>query len=301
MKKFFIVCMCICLTASMTACSKGKASNSTTTAQQASDTESDASTDSSEDSTLALDDTKREVATKDNLTVKYGKIYDVYDGNEKDDSNNILIIQVQLDDASSEDIVLEQNFLNLEDLVKNQDCSSYDEIQYVGKVRNTENKLENIITFTADKNCMNQISTAAITVEEYKDNVKDLWTAELPIEVLQEDDSSDGSTGSTSSTTSNGTSTSAASSKTSTSSNATSSQSTSSTRIATTQSTTATQTTEATMATTEATTEATTQSTTATEATTQPYIASTSTVIPSTTSSAASSPTFNTADQSIQQ
>lgn len=185
MRKFLlIVCSCICIMG-VTACSGGN-KEETKTVQDTSDEVSDLAVDEEEDaegSTLALSDTTREIATKDNLELKYGEIYDVYDGNaNEEDKSNILILQVLLPEALEREIVLEQNFLNVEDLVKNQNCSVYDQIEYVAKVRNGENKIENVMSFVLDKNCMNQISTAAITVEEYEQNVKDLWVAELPIE-----------------------------------------------------------------------------------------------------------------------
>lgn len=195
MRKFLlIVCSCICIMG-VTACSGGN-KEEIATVQDTSDEASSSTVDNEEEkadgSTLALSDTTREIATKDNLVLKYGEIYDVYDGNgNQEDKSNILILQVFLSEAQDREIVLEQNFLNVEDLVKNQSCSAYDQIEYVAKVRNGENKIENVISFVLDKNCINQISTAAITVEEYEQNVKDLWVAELPIESFDSSETTD--------------------------------------------------------------------------------------------------------------
>ncbi len=195
MKKILpILCICICIVG-ISACSKSsKSMNGSSWQEEKENTdEKDLDTEEKEEtnansSTLALNDTTRELATKDNLELRYGVFYDVYDGNESDE-NNILILQVLLSEAQEKEVVLEQNFLNVEDLIKNQNCSAYDQIEYIAKVKNKENKMENVISFLMDKNCINQISTAAITVEEYEQNVKDLWVAELPIETLYENES----------------------------------------------------------------------------------------------------------------
>lgn len=192
MKKLLsVLCIFICIMA-MTACSgNGK---STTDSSWQEEKEGDLDKEKKEESnangsTLALDDTTREIATKDNLKLKYGVFYDVYDGNKnEDDKNNILILQVLLSEAQDREIVLEQNFLNVEDLIKNQNCSVYDQIEYVAKIKNKDNKKEDVISFLLDKNCINLISTAAITVEEYEQNVKELWVAQLPIEILDENE-----------------------------------------------------------------------------------------------------------------
>lgn len=197
MKKLLsVLCICICIMG-MTACSgNGKSTTDSSWQEEKEDTNGkDLDKEEKEESntngsTLALDDTTRELATKDNLKLKYGVFYDVYDGNKnEDDKNNILILQVLLSEAQDREIVLEQNFLNVEDLIKNQNCSVYDQIEYVAKIKNKDNKKEDVISFLLDKNCINLISTAAITVEEYEQNVKELWVAQLPIETLDENGS----------------------------------------------------------------------------------------------------------------
>lgn len=194
MKKLLsVLCICICIMG-MTACSgNGKSTTDSSWQEEKEDINGkDLDKDEKEESningsTLALDDTTRELATKDNLKLKYGVFYDVYDGNKnEDDKNNILILQVLLSEAQDREIILEQNFLNIEDLIKNQNCSVYDQIEYVAKIKNKDNKKEDVISFLLDKNCINLISTAAIIVEEYEQNVKELWVAQLPIETLVE-------------------------------------------------------------------------------------------------------------------
>ena len=174
----------------ITACSKNDNSATDSSWQEEKDLDTEDKGETNADgSTLALDDTTRELATKDNLKLKYGVFYDVYDGNKNEDNKtNILILQVLLSEAQDREIVLEQNFLNIDDLIKNQNCSVYDQIEYVAKIKNKDNKKEDVMSFLLDKNCINLISTAAITVEEYEQNVKELWIAQLPIETLDENE-----------------------------------------------------------------------------------------------------------------
>lgn len=191
MKKLLpALCICICIMG-MTACLKKDNSEIDSSWQKEKNSDIEDKEETNVDgSTLALDDTTRELATKDNLKLKYGVFYDVYDGNKNENNkNNILILQVLLSEAQDREIVLEQNFLNIEDLIKNQNCSVYDQIEYVAKIKNKDNKKEDVISFLVDKNCINLISTAAITVEEYEQNVKELWIAQLPIETLDENES----------------------------------------------------------------------------------------------------------------
>ena len=97
------------------------------------------------------------------LTVPFGEVLDV---NETGDT---LIIKIKITSSFNNHATISQNFQNLEDLIINQGCSKYSEIQYWAVADMTDGSESKVMSFTAPESTIKEIKDGSIDVIAYLD------------------------------------------------------------------------------------------------------------------------------------
>lgn len=108
-----------------------------------------------------------EVTVTTAKTLKYSIPHgEVLDENVTGDT---LIIKAKITPSFNNHSTISQNFFNLEDLIKNQGCSKYDEIQYWAVADMTDGSESKVISFTAPKSTIDGIKDGSIEAIAYLD------------------------------------------------------------------------------------------------------------------------------------
>lgn len=98
-----------------------------------------------------------------NLTVPFGEVLDV------NETGDILVIKTKITPSFSNHATISQNFQNLEDLIVNQGCSKYNEIQYWAVADMSDGSESKVVAFTAPKSTIDGIKDGSISVISYLD------------------------------------------------------------------------------------------------------------------------------------
>ena len=89
---------------------------------------------------------------------------------------NVIVIKAKISPSYSNKATIDQNYFNIEDFVKNQNGSQFDEIQYWAVADMTDGSESKVISFTVNKDMINSILTDKYFVPiSYGDYVEDLW------------------------------------------------------------------------------------------------------------------------------
>ena len=97
-----------------------------------------------------------------------------YDDNAKC-IKNAMIVQYEIEENLTNKLTIDQNYYNVEKIVKNSNLDNIDEIQYwaTGKLSNGyEGK---IISFTVPKDLFEKIKNDSIVPIDYNKHVQELW------------------------------------------------------------------------------------------------------------------------------
>lgn len=102
-------------------------------------------------------------SSEPSLIVPHGKVLDV------NVTGNILVVKAKITPSFNNHSTISQNFFNLEDLIKNQGCSKYDEIQYWAVADMTDGSESKVISFTVPKSTIDGINDGSIEAIAYLD------------------------------------------------------------------------------------------------------------------------------------
>lgn len=97
------------------------------------------------------------------LTVPHGEVLDVHE------TGDTLIIKTKITPKADNHKTISQNFQNLEDLIINQGCSKYSEIQYWAVADMTDGSESKVVSFTAPESTIKGIKDGSIDVIAYLD------------------------------------------------------------------------------------------------------------------------------------
>lgn len=117
---------------------------------------------------------EREIAkNNDEYKLEFG---DLLEATENDiDGKRTLIVKAKITDKGSISKTIDQNYYNIEDLINNQGCESFDEIQYWA-VADMSNGSENkVLSFTVNNKTIDKIASGSIPANTIGDYVDDLW------------------------------------------------------------------------------------------------------------------------------
>lgn len=111
--------------------------------------------------------------TRDIYSLEYGELLDV---NKKGGADfKTLVIKAKIKPNLTNKLTIQQNFHNIEDIVKNKDGDKYNAIDYWAVADMTDGSEGKVISFTVSKEMIQDIINDRIFVTQYKDYVDDLW------------------------------------------------------------------------------------------------------------------------------
>lgn len=104
------------------------------------------------------------------VTIKHGELLSV----TSMDSNGI-VIKVKIAPSFSNKATIDQNYFNIEDIIKEQDGSQYDIIDYWAVADMKDGSESKVMSFTVNKELIEQIAAGNVVANQYGDYVDDLY------------------------------------------------------------------------------------------------------------------------------
>lgn len=95
-----------------------------------------------------------------------------------DDTKKSCIIKAKIEPSYSNKATIHQNFYNVEDFIKNQNGNKYNEIQYWAVADMQSGEESKVISFTLDKNTINDLYNNKIVANMLDDYLTDYWIAD---------------------------------------------------------------------------------------------------------------------------
>lgn len=109
-----------------------------------------------------------------NVTETPNYLFDEYD-NLVGKEDNIVVIKAKIAPSYNNKATIKQNYLNIEDLIKNQGFDKFNELQYWAVADMTDGSESKVFSCTVSKGLINSIKEGNISVERYEAMVNDLW------------------------------------------------------------------------------------------------------------------------------
>ena len=103
----------------------------------------------------------------ENFTLRHGELLSATQ------NGNILIIKAKIESNLTN--LIDQNYYNVGDLIKNQSADAYEEIQYWAVADMTDGSESKVISFTLSKYLIVNVKTMEVLENELGDYVEDLW------------------------------------------------------------------------------------------------------------------------------
>lgn len=137
----------------------------------------------SEDADASVDEAaSKEVTTNNELdtsssntpsSLKYGKLLDANPNGGAD--GNTLVIKAKIEPNLTNDLTISQNYHNIIDLILEQDCVTYDSIDYWAVADMADGSEGKVISFLVNSECINGIKNETIVAITLEQHLQDLW------------------------------------------------------------------------------------------------------------------------------
>ena len=172
MKRIIALLVIAVLTFGVVGCSRSHdANDSASTAASDSSSQAEGSSDSteSEDVIELTDITTGDVTKIDASAIPYGEVV------EAKTNDGALIIEMKVDAQASDKMTVDQNYYNVEGLVKRAGGDQYDEIQYWAIADTTDGDDTKIISFTVPSDLIQSIADGKVPTNRLGSYVDDLY------------------------------------------------------------------------------------------------------------------------------
>lgn len=91
------------------------------------------------------------------------------------DGKNVIVVKAKITSSLTNKMTIDQNYHNVEDLIKNQGCDKFDEIQYWAVADMADGSEGKVISFTVDSDLIQKIKSSAVVAIQMGDYVSDLY------------------------------------------------------------------------------------------------------------------------------
>lgn len=118
--------------------------------------------------------TETEPPEANGYTVPHGTVLSAI-SNEIDEKN-VFVVKVKIKSSYSNKTTIDQNYYNIENLVKTQECDKFDEIQYWAVADMTDGSESKVISFTLDSDAIQGVKNGTVFAANMEDHIYDLWT-----------------------------------------------------------------------------------------------------------------------------
>lgn len=106
-------------------------------------------------------------------TLMFGELLSVIENNI--DGKNVLVVKAKITSSLTNTLTIDQNYHNVEDLIENQGCDQYDEIQYWAVADMTDDSERKVISFKVGSDLIQQIKNNTVSAPKLGDYVSDLY------------------------------------------------------------------------------------------------------------------------------
>lgn len=104
------------------------------------------------------------------LELQFGELLSFIDNNE-----GIAIIKAKIKPSYNNEATINQNYFNIEHLIKDNDFTKYNEIQYWAVADMNDGSESKVVSFTINKDLIDRISNDNIVANELDNYLDDLW------------------------------------------------------------------------------------------------------------------------------
>lgn len=126
-------------------------------------------------STSDLENTVTSNSDNTEVTLLHGELVNFMDDTNVDTNKYYCVIKAKIESSYSNKATIDQNFYNVEDFIKNQNGTKYDEIQYWAVADMSSGEEAKVISFTLDKDIINKIYNTEIPLNQLQDYLSDIW------------------------------------------------------------------------------------------------------------------------------
>lgn len=91
------------------------------------------------------------------------------------DGRRVLVIKAKISSSYNNKATVDQNYYNVEDLVKNQGCADFDEIQYWAVADMSDGSEQKVVAFTVGAELIQKIADGSVVANKLGEQVADLF------------------------------------------------------------------------------------------------------------------------------
>lgn len=110
---------------------------------------------------------------KNDSLLQYGTLLDKNESTQN--GEKIIVIKAKITSSLSNKMTIDQNYYNIEDLIKNHNYDKYDTIEYWAVADMTDGSESKVISFTVDKPLIDKIAAGNFPTNQMGKYVSDLW------------------------------------------------------------------------------------------------------------------------------
>lgn len=135
-------------------------------------------TDSSEAVTSSVADTGEAqtdatAAEDTEYTLEHGELVSVV--TNEIDGKNVIVVKAKISSSYDNEATVDQNYYNVEDLIQNQGCDEFDELQYWAVADMSDGTESKVVSFTVDAELIQKIAEKSVVANQLGDYVTDLY------------------------------------------------------------------------------------------------------------------------------
>lgn len=145
----------------------------TVAAEEAEETAEPVTAPETEEATEPATEAVTEFTAPHPKKVEYGKLIS-FTTNEIDEKN-FAVVKVKIKPSYSNEATINQNYFNVDKLIKDDECDYYDEIQYWAVADMADGSEGKVISFTLNKSTISSIKDGYIATSYLGDYLDDLW------------------------------------------------------------------------------------------------------------------------------
>lgn len=140
-----------------------------TTVEETSTTEETTTATTAEETAM----TTASAEDENEYTLQFGDLLSTIENNI--DGKNVIVVKAKITSSLTNKMTIDQNYHNVEDLIKNQGCDKFDEIQYWAVADMEDGSESKVISFTVDSDLIQKIKNDTVVAIQMGDYVSDLY------------------------------------------------------------------------------------------------------------------------------
>lgn len=114
-----------------------------------------------------------EASKSSDYTIQNGKLISTTTNNI--DGKEVIVIKAKIESSLTNKLTIDQNYYNVADMIKNQNCDKFDEIQYWAVADMSSGNESKVISFTLNSDTIKQIKDEKIVDNQIGNYADDLW------------------------------------------------------------------------------------------------------------------------------